>query len=119
MFDINGCVVLATDGTISVKATLKNVGDAITHFNTSFANDLDVVGAAVESVFDQYKGTTITTPTLASLAVARLHDIQPTDWAKMEERVKAYVGAQVAGGLFTVTKGRNGGVTRLADVVAE
>lgn len=85
---------------------------------------------AVEALFDQYRGTSINMPAIASMTCQHLN-AQPETFKVLSERVLAYVRENAQGkalpdgtyerpdSLFVIEKGKGGGCYRRADHVAK
>lgn len=113
--NLNSTVVFK-DGLVDLSATLHNVASAVKTFNAGMASDLDQIGSALNSVFDQFKGANINKPALVSLTVGKLDykgDLQAL--ALLTERVTLFIDSQVASGILTMKKGKGGGCSRTAD----
>ena len=95
--------------------------------------EYETIGAAVDSVFDQYVGASINMSALVSFALTKLN-AQPENYAVLSERVAQYVrdnsqgkllsekGAEVKvwerpDSTFVIGKGKGGGVYRRIDHV--
>lgn len=116
------------------KETLsRSAAAAAVKYLTDRGEQDEAIAGAVESIFDQYRGTSINMPALASMACQRLN-VQPENFNSVEERVLDYVRANAdlhekkdkAGKvvqtaeaprtrLFAIGKGKGGGVKRWSD----
>jgi hypothetical protein len=106
-------VVRNADGTIDVEATCQKFeGDLLVHIAERETEE-EQVATAVHGVFDTYKGARINMPALVSAAVTRL-GVQPANYQVLADAVHAYVRSN-AGTLFTIQKGKGGGVSRISD----
>jgi hypothetical protein len=112
-FDISKSLVKDSSGLYDVGASLKAVALSLTAENDKFLGDIDTVSAAVNSVFDQYRGAAISMSALQTFSLGRL-SVSPAAHTEMKERVASYVKANL-GTLFTQAKGKGGGVRRIAD----
>lgn len=85
------------------------------------------IAEVVSELFDTYRSEPLRMPTLASMACTKLN-AQPTNFAVLSERVLNYVRANSQGkaladgtverpdSLFVISKGKNGGAARRADL---
>lgn len=114
MIDLNKSVVLK-DGLVEPELTLKAVFAAIETYNSTLANDLEVVGAAVEAFLNENKGIRASRSVIVSFAMAKLTGVNPANHARLAQRCEDYIEAQIAAGVFASQKGRNAGTWRIAD----
>jgi hypothetical protein len=113
--EFNKDTFVKVNGLFDIEASLTNVAAALASANELYSNDAEAVGAAVSSVFDQYKGAFVQMPALVTLTVGKLNLTTIDSINAMSERVKDYIGANSGeGGLYDVRKGR--GVGRVTDV---
>jgi len=106
-------VVRGVDGTIDVLATCQKFeGDLLVHIAKQETEEAEVA-TAVHGVFDTYKGARINMPALISVTLQRL-GVQPANYQVLSDAVHAYVRSN-AGTLFTIQKGKGGGVSRISD----
>lgn len=75
-----------------------------------------LIAEAVGKVFDTHKGACINMPALTSMSLHIL-GATPANYADLSEKVGAYVRTSKT--LFAVSKGKGGGVRRIADMSAE
>jgi hypothetical protein len=115
MIDLNTCVVLQSDGTVSLAATLTSVSEAVAAFNTTHLLASEAIGTAVHAVFEQYKGVNINMAALAANVAQKLGTVSLSDYAAMSASVKEYVHNHPLE--FVSTKGRGGGTRRISDTV--
>lgn len=124
-------LVFDTDGNVNVEASR----EAFEAEMDLYLSDENEIAEAVNAVFSQYKGATINMPALAGFAMQRLK-MTPSNFATLEERIGDYVRenadrhekkdketgviTQVAEPqrtrLFSIAKGKGGGVKRWSDI---
>ncbi len=103
--------VRGTDGSVDVAASANAYALALTKFvaeNEIPATDIET---AVEAVFDQH--AKLPMPALLSAAVNEL-GATPAQFKALTERCAAYVRGQATLGRLVISKGKGGGVSRLA-----
>jgi hypothetical protein len=115
---LNTYLVRAADGSIDHDATtLKFQGDLL-KYEAERETEAETVGAAVNAVFDQFKGTRLNMPAVTSYALTHLN-VQPENFKTLTERVQGFIrdhsGERESGALFSIAKGKHGGVCRWAD----
>jgi hypothetical protein len=107
--------LITKDGSIDVDASCQEFADSLTKFVAEHEVEQSALGDAVSAVFDKYKGEPVTLTALAAMALGVLN-AAPTNYAQLESRVKQYVRDNAGeGGTLSISKGKNGGVRRLAD----
>ena len=111
--DLNKSVKLV-GGLVDLEATLKAYADEIVTYNATKANDLEVVGVAVNTVFDQYKGAAIAAD-LVSFAMGELTGVTLENDATLRERTNDFIDGAVLSGVLAMKKGKHGGFSRVAD----
>jgi hypothetical protein len=116
--NLNTYVIRASDGSIDLDATCAKFARDLLTFKTESETETEEVGAAVNSVFDQFPGARINMPALVNYALQRLN-VQPENFRILSEKVQNYVrdhaGPREDGALFHIGKGKGGGVFRWAD----
>lgn len=106
-------VVRDTTGTVDIDATIEKFGTELqSYLDTAERESVDI-GNAVHAVFDQHKGVNINMPALVSLSLQWL-DVSPANYSDMSEKVADYVRSHKDA--FLVSKGKGGGVRRIADI---
>lgn len=115
---MNTYLVRAANGGIDHEATcLKFAGDLL-KYEAERETENAVVGDAVGAVFDQFKGARLNMPAVVSYSLTRLN-VQPANYKTLADRVHSYIqdhaGPRESGALFSIAKGKNGGVCRWAD----
>jgi len=115
---LNTYLVRAADGSIDHAATtLKFQGDLL-NYEAERELESATVGEAVNAVFDQFKGARLNMPAVTSYALSRLN-VQPENFKTLTEKVQGYIrdhaGERGTGALFSIAKGKSGGVCRWAD----
>lgn len=101
-----------TDGSVDVAASANAYALALANWvaeNEVPATDIE---AAVEAVFDQHTGK-LPMPALLNAAVNEL-GATPAQFKALTERCHAYVRGQALTGRLEISKGKGGGVSRLA-----
>jgi len=109
-----------TNGQIDSEATLRKFEADLATYIVEQSADLEAVSDAVSAVFDSHKGTRINMPFLVSQALPLLN-VTPATHKSLTERVQGYVRANADGkgaDLFSIEKGKGGGVARKADMPA-
>ncbi len=129
-------VVRGTNGSVDVAATTAKFGDELTKFIAANETEVAVIASAVNAVFDDYRGATLTTPTLVTYALGKLN-ATPANMATLSDRIRAYVhdnsdrpairskegkkeilvpAEAPRTRAFRISKGVGGGVSRWSDV---
>lgn len=108
--------VVRSSGSIDVEATVANFRSALSVHLAERETQQATIADAVHTVFDQYKGQTISMPSLTGLALQALN-VQPENFGALTERVQEYVREQSKGeaSIFVIAKGKGGGCSRRAD----
>lgn len=101
-----------SNGAVDVKASVGAYTKALGSWVSANETPIESIESAVEAVFDSH-ATRLPTQFLVSLAVQEL-DTAPEQFQSVSNRVSAYVKGQVASGRFDSTKGKGGGIARLA-----
>lgn len=108
--------VVLSNGSVDVAASTAKFQAQLASYITERETETSQIGEAVNAVFDAHKGKTLTMPTLQALATQQLN-AQPENFKALSERVAAYV-RENNGGSLRITKGKGGGVSRVADLPA-
>jgi hypothetical protein len=101
-----------SNGSVDVGASLASYSKAINDWVSVNETPVEVIERAVEAVFDSHTSR-LPTPFLASLAVQEMN-ADPERFQSLTNRVTTYIKGQVASGRFDSTKGKGGGIARLA-----
>lgn len=117
MNNMNGYVV-RTAGAVDIEATVNKFrGELATHIATLEASEASIADA-VSAVFDTNLGTRMPLPALRQLTLTKL-GTGPADYAATVEAFDSYVHANATkDGIFSISKGKNGGVARVSDIPA-
>lgn len=107
-------MVRGNDGTVDVAASANAYALALTKWMATNETPAADIEAAVEAAFDLHEGRQ-PMPALLSAAVNEL-GAAPAQFKALTERCGAYVRGQAALGRLEITKGKGGGVARLARV---
>jgi uncharacterized protein YgiB involved in biofilm formation len=108
---------LVTDkGVVDQKASRQAFESALVKYVAERETELSAIADAVNSVFDEHKGSSINMPAVAGFALQKLN-AQPENYKTLETRVMEYVRENAKGdsSTFVIAKGKKGGVTRRAD----
>jgi hypothetical protein len=105
-------VVRSTDGSVDVAASANAYALTLTKWVAENEVPVTDIEAAVESVFDQHSGK-LPMPALLNAAVNEL-GATPTQFKALTERCVAYIRGQATLGRLEITKGKGGGVSRIA-----
>jgi hypothetical protein len=106
--------VVLSNGSVDVSATEAAFSSALALYISERETQNEQIASAVSAVFDEHLGKTITMPVLQSLACGKLAAL-PDNYKSLSDRVATYVREQ-NGNTFRITKGKGGGVARLADL---
>lgn len=112
--------VKSSDGSIDTAQTLAKFSADLDTFVSLQAADTEAVAQAVSDTFDANLGVRINMPYLVSQCLPRLGVTSATH-KSLTERVQAYVRSNADGkglDLFSIEKGKNGGVARKSDIPA-
>ncbi len=112
-------IVLAI-GTSNIdhEATLSKFAGELHKFEAERMTENATLGLAVKAVFDQYKGVNLNMPAITSMALTRMN-VQPENFKILTDKVQDYIrenaGTRASGALFSIAKGKGGGVRRWSD----
>jgi hypothetical protein len=117
--EFNKDTFVKVNGLFDIEASLTNVAAALAAANELYANDAEVVGAAVAKVFDTYKGAFVNLDAVTTIAIGSMGLTSLEAINAMSERVNEFVLANSEGesSLYEIRRGR--GVGRRADVPAK
>jgi hypothetical protein len=101
-----------SNGSVDVVASVSAYSKAINDWVSVNETPVEKIERAVEAVFDSHTSR-LPTPFLVSLAVQEL-GVEPDQFQGASNRVAAYLKGQVASGRLDSTKGKGGGLSRLA-----
>jgi len=110
--DMNKYVILTNTGNIDIQATLDRFESDLSKFAEARETEVGVISNAVHAVLNGHKGKRVPMPFLAS-EVLRTLNVQPENYKTLTEKVLDYVRANDE---FSIGKGKNGGVARVADL---
>lgn len=114
------------DGHVDQDASRKAFDSALSKHIAEGEVEQTQIADAVSALFDQYQGSPIPMPALASMTAQKLN-AQPENFKVLSERVLDYVRSHSQGekaedgtverpdSLFVIGKGKNGGCYRRAD----
>ena len=111
--NIGEFVLRDSDGSIDVAGTVQKFEDELLVYLAERETEEEQVSAAVHAVFDAHKGARINMPAVVSLALQHL-SVTPATYQALSTKVQEYVRSN-NGVLFTIAKGKGGGVSRNAD----
>lgn len=115
MNSINAFLVRSENGSVDLDATTAKFRGALEVYLAERETELSQIAEAVHGVFDQYKGVSLNMPALLNFALGRLNPT-PATHALLSERTVEYVRDNAGEGkIFTIAKGKGGGVRRNAD----
>lgn len=114
--NVSEMVVRDETGCVDIEATVASFRGELYTWMQEVEYTTALISQAVSSVFDAHKGACINMPALTSMALHIL-GATPTNYADLSEKVGAYV--RTSKSLFAVSKGKGGGVRRIADMSAE
>ena len=102
-------------GSVDVDASVAAYAQALSQWVVENETPLDKVERALEAVFDERPNTRLPTPFLVSLTVQEMKQ-DPSLFKSLSNRVAAYIKGECANntGRLHITKGKGGGVMRLA-----
>lgn len=102
-----------TDGSVDIAASANAYAVALNEWCAENEVPADQIEAAVNTVLDRQAGKNIAMPALLSLASVEMNATAET-FKVLSDRIHAYVTGQTKAGLLFVTKGKGGGVSRIA-----
>lgn len=113
-------LVRTDSGSVDLDATLAGAKSAVLSHIAEAETQTAEIASAVSSVFDTLNGARANMPYVQSSA-ARLLNAQPENHKALTERVAQYVRDNAStdradGKLFSIQKGKGGGVSRWSDV---
>lgn len=104
-------VVRGTDGSVDVAASANAYATALNKWVAENEVPVSDIETAIEAVFDQHNKLPM--PALLSAAVNEL-GATPAQFKALTERCGSYVRGQATLGRLEITKGKGGGVSRIA-----
>ncbi len=107
-------IVREHDGTINLSASVDNFHSQLEMYRKTHRTALKRVASAVNSVFDEHRGTSFNLSAIQGFALTKLQ-ATPDNWDELSELVAEYVRSDPN---FEIRKGRGGGVRRKSDVEA-
>ncbi len=126
--------LVEVDGRIDTDASVSVFADALAAYQVEHELETETISDAIHAQFDAYPGASQNMPALVHGALSRLN-VQPANYAAMEEKVLAFVrensdraaktdkktgtvtpGETPRTRLFGIRKGQGGGVVRWSDV---
>lgn len=123
-------VVRGADGKYDLEKMLDSASNSLLVLQADKEVEEGVIRDTVSDIFDQFKGTSINTPALISMASQKMNAL-PANFKTIAERVGAYLRENSQGdadkvtklvprpnSLFVTAKGKGGGIRRRADIVA-
>ena len=114
--NVSEMVVRDETGCVDIEGTVATFRGELYSWLQEVEYQTALIADAVSKVFDSHKGVCINMPALVSMTLNIL-GATPTNYADLSEKVGAYVRTSKA--LFAVSKGKGGGVRRIADMSAE
>jgi hypothetical protein len=111
--------VFGSDGSVNVEASTLSYVKALNEWKVKNELPTEDVEAAVEAVFDRFPGYRLSMPALLHEAVSLLKG-EPSQHKTLTARVQSYIASQCGigdarnTGRIDITKGKAGGVLRLA-----
>jgi hypothetical protein len=114
---LNTFVVRDEAGELDVDGTMEKFQGVLLQYQAERETELATIGAAVNAVFDNFRGTAINMPALTTLTLQRLN-CQPETCKALTARILDYVRSN-AGTVFQIAKGKGGGVSRISDAAAK
>lgn len=116
--NLSSYVVRTDDGSIDHDATVAKFSGELVRYAAECETEAAAIGVHVNAVFDQYRGANLNMPALTSMTLTRLN-CQPEAFKVLTEKVQGYIRDRAGeGGAFTISKGKGGGVRRVADLPA-
>lgn len=104
-------MVRGSDGSVDLKASVAAYHNALAKWVSENEISADTVRNAVDAVFNERgEGTRLTLPILVSYAMGKI-DHSPAQYTAIESRIRAFLKGNAR---FESTKGKGGGVARLA-----
>jgi hypothetical protein len=115
MSTVTVTLVPGNDGHIDQDATREAFNKALLVAVAEAETQEAEIASQVSAIFDQFHGKRIGMPALGSMVAQRLN-AQPENFKTLSDRALDYVRANAGeGGLYVITKGKNGGCGRVAD----
>lgn len=115
MPSVNFDVVRFADGSVDLDSTMDQIRLSVAGIIEQMESESEGIGKAVNGIFDQYKGQTIAMPAIQALVLQRLN-ASPETFKSLSEKVTDYLRNNSGEfGLFTIARGRAGGVSRNVD----
>ena len=114
--NLSEMVVRDETGCVDVEGTIATFRNDLYTWLQEVEYETALIAGAVKEVFDNHKGVRINMPALVSMTLNIL-GATPSNYADLSEKVGAYV--RTAKEVFLVSKGKGGGVCRIADMSAE
>jgi len=115
MASVNFDVVRFADGSVDLDSTMEQIRLSVAGIIEQMESESEGIGKAVNGIFDKYRGQTIAMPALQALVLQQMN-ASPETFKSLSEKVGEYLrnnSGEFA--LFTIARGRSGGVSRNAD----
>ena len=118
MIDLSKFVVRNVDGTLDLQGTLDSITPEVVSLVEKQDSDTLEVAKAVHAVFDMFQGSRLNTAALTSFALQHL-TVTPESAGEVTGKIAEYIkvnSGERGSSLFSVKRGKGGGVARWADV---
>lgn len=114
---ISSYAVRNVDGSVDHEATLEKFASDLFRFEELHDREQQVIGGAINAVFDEYQGARLNTPFLVGQVLKKLN-AQPENYKALSDRVVTFIrsNSQAEDSVFVISKGKGGGIGRRSDV---
>jgi len=118
--NLSNVVVRNKNGAVDTKASVTAFKAELDSLIAAEKTESAVFEDAAHAAFDKYPGTAISMPALCA-AITVAMNAEPVNHAALTERARKYIQNNSVGekSIFTITKGKGGGVRRRSDIPVE
>lgn len=109
---LSSYIVRNADSSVNQEATLAKFAEDLLRFEAERETENATIGVAVHALFDTHLGKRLSTPFVVGEALKALN-AQPETYKVLTEKVTEYLRTDPA---FSISKGKGGGVGRVADL---
>ena len=124
--NLNKYAIIGNNGSVDMQATLNKFSADLNAYDQKFGAQMEMIGAAVNALFDQYKGARLNMSFIQGEVVRRTN-VDPQNYSNLSDKVQEYLHIHSQGkqdqygnvdrpnSLYLINKGKGGGVARRSD----